>query len=201
MARPVTIDDKRLLECAREVFLEKGFSATTSEVAKRAGVSEGILFHRFGSKAALFEAAMSVDVVQLEHALDLDARVGRSSLAGELSDILTVLIRYLRIQMPCNMMSWSNRAESGHLPPLLTAPDPPPLRIVRHLAHYFEQEITAGRMRRVDAVILARLCAGSASHFVFMETVGAAHGLAPTDDASYVHSVVDTLLHGATARS
>ena len=43
------------------MFLERGIRATTLEVAKRAGVSEGAVFHRFKSKEGLFSAAMDFD--------------------------------------------------------------------------------------------------------------------------------------------
>ena len=44
-----------LLGAARELFAQQGFDETsTLEIAKRAGVSEGILFHHFGSKKGLF---------------------------------------------------------------------------------------------------------------------------------------------------
>src|SRR3954470_21395089 len=59
--RPPTIDSTHLLAVARQVFLEHGIRATTLEVAERAGVSEGVLFHRFKSKEALFSAAMDFD--------------------------------------------------------------------------------------------------------------------------------------------
>ena len=41
------ISKERLLVVAREVFLELGIRATTLEVAMRAGVAEGTIFHRF----------------------------------------------------------------------------------------------------------------------------------------------------------
>ncbi len=45
-----------LLASARVLFADKGFDATsTAEVARHAGVSEGILFHHFGSKKGLLE--------------------------------------------------------------------------------------------------------------------------------------------------
>src|SRR3954470_5307443 len=59
--RPPTIDSTHLLAVARQVFLEHGIRATTLEVAERAGVSEGVLFHRFKSKEGLFSAAMDFD--------------------------------------------------------------------------------------------------------------------------------------------
>src|SRR6188768_584747 len=59
--RPPVISNERLLEVAREVFLEFGIRATTLEVATRAGVAEGTIFHRFKSKDELFRAAMNFD--------------------------------------------------------------------------------------------------------------------------------------------
>ena len=45
-----------LLAAARRLFAEAGYDATsTQQIATVAGVSEGILFHHFGSKRGLFE--------------------------------------------------------------------------------------------------------------------------------------------------
>jgi AcrR family transcriptional regulator len=46
-----------VLDAARRLFAQRGFAATTTaDVARAAGVSEGIVFHHFGSKAELLEA-------------------------------------------------------------------------------------------------------------------------------------------------
>ena len=58
MPRPVSIQDDVILRAAREIFLEKGWDATTSEIAAKAGVSHGIIFKRFKTKQALFQSAM-----------------------------------------------------------------------------------------------------------------------------------------------
>jgi len=48
---------ERILAAARALFAQRGYAATkTADVARRAGVSEGIVFHHFGSKAAVLEA-------------------------------------------------------------------------------------------------------------------------------------------------
>jgi AcrR family transcriptional regulator len=48
-----------LLGAAREVFGSKGYeSASTSEIAKTAGVAHALLFRHFGTKAELFEQAV-----------------------------------------------------------------------------------------------------------------------------------------------
>ncbi len=58
MGRPKVVKDEALLEAARSVFLELGAFGTTKEVARRAGVSEAVIFQRFPTKAALFVGAM-----------------------------------------------------------------------------------------------------------------------------------------------
>lgn len=48
---------KQLLRVALDVFIEKGYYGTsTCEIARRAGVSSGLLFHYFSNKPKLFMA-------------------------------------------------------------------------------------------------------------------------------------------------
>jgi AcrR family transcriptional regulator len=55
-----------LLASARELFDKNGYQATTTaEIARHAGVSERVLFNQFGSKAALFDAAVVEPFVRL----------------------------------------------------------------------------------------------------------------------------------------
>jgi len=58
MSRPKTISDDEVLKVARAVFRNRGHTATTREIADAAGISEAILYQRFGSKDDLFFAAM-----------------------------------------------------------------------------------------------------------------------------------------------
>jgi AcrR family transcriptional regulator len=58
MGRPQRVDDRALLDTARRVFLERGPATTTREVARAAGVSQAVLFQRFGSRDDLLLAAL-----------------------------------------------------------------------------------------------------------------------------------------------
>jgi AcrR family transcriptional regulator len=58
MGRHKTISDEEVLRIARRIFLERGHTATTREIAEAAGISEAVLYQRFASKDELFFAAM-----------------------------------------------------------------------------------------------------------------------------------------------
>lgn len=58
MGRHKTISDHDVLSIARELFRTHGHTTTTRQIAEAAGISEAILYQRFGSKDHLFFAAM-----------------------------------------------------------------------------------------------------------------------------------------------
>jgi AcrR family transcriptional regulator len=58
MGRHKTISDHEVLQVARDVFRAHGHTATTRQIAVAAGISEAVLYQRFGSKDDLFFAAM-----------------------------------------------------------------------------------------------------------------------------------------------
>jgi AcrR family transcriptional regulator len=87
-----------LLESARRVFAEKGYgAATTREIAQDAGTTERLLFHHFGTKLRLFQAAVMepfADVVnELTTNLDRDRRHGEPL---PMRDIVGQLYRTIR---------------------------------------------------------------------------------------------------------
>lgn len=66
-----------LLDAARALFTEKGFAATgREEIAERAGVTRGALYHHFDSKQAAFRA------VALELEAELEQRMRREAAKG-----------------------------------------------------------------------------------------------------------------------
>jgi AcrR family transcriptional regulator len=58
MGRYKTISDHEVLAVARDLFRVRGHNATTRQIAEAAGISEAILYQRFGSKNELFFKAM-----------------------------------------------------------------------------------------------------------------------------------------------
>lgn len=195
MPRPITIKDETIIEAARAVFLERGFAATTSEVAERAGVSEGTIFNRFRSKIELFHAAMRPQLDQLDWTATLPERVGQGDMREQLIEIAGAAVDFMRRLMPLMMMSWSNAGANG-LPEVLTQPNPPPLRALKRISAYFEAEIRLGRLRRHDPEILARMFMGAVQQYVFFELVMKAQDELPLPLPTYLRSFVALLWDG-----
>ncbi|GAB3396674.1 TetR family transcriptional regulator [Humibacter soli] len=53
---------QELLDAAREVFADRGETATTREIAGKAGVDPAMIAHYFGSKGGLFKAVTSLPI-------------------------------------------------------------------------------------------------------------------------------------------
>ena len=98
LARPRRIEDETLLEAARKVFVEKGAAATTREIAERAGVSEGLLFQRYHTKADLFFAALAPPAADPVAILRSDAR--GTDACQSLEEAALRMLAYFREVMP-----------------------------------------------------------------------------------------------------
>lgn len=90
MTRPKTISDEDILTVARRVFRAKGYAASTREISLEVGISEGILYQRFGSKDDLFFASMLPSAPDIEELLGperpaLDALGYLQSVLGNLA--------------------------------------------------------------------------------------------------------------------
>lgn len=198
MPRPVTISDIQILDAAREVFLERGIRATTSEVAARAGVSEGILFKRFASKEQLFQAAMQVPrgPASAPWLSKLPSRVGKTTIEQQFLELGHEAIAFFRLIMPLAMMSWSN-APPGGVPPHLDVAEPPPIVTKRLLGEYFAAEQRIGRLRAVNPDLLARTFIGTVFNFVWLDLMACGRDPTPLSEAAFVAGIVDLLLTGA----
>jgi AcrR family transcriptional regulator len=181
-----------LLEVAREVFLELGIRATTLEVAKRAGVAEGTIFHRFKSKDELFRAAMQFDPDQaIAFVEQLPTFAGKGDLRQTLVRFAEEFLHLGRVAVPVMMMSWSN-PESQLCGPFADERRQRFRRVVRAMSTFFEVEMDAGRLRRRNPEVLARMLLGSLHHYCVSELVAQdVGGISLTD---FAREIVDVLL-------
>lgn len=192
--RPPVISDERLLAVAREVFLEQGFRATTSEVAMRAGIAEGTIFHRFKSKDELFRGAMQFDPDRgVAFVESLPGRAGSGEVRTTLVEFAKQFLELCRVAVPVMMMSWSN-PESA----LRTDEKGERYRrIVGAIRTFFEKEAGLGRLRAKDPELLARMLLASLHHYCMSELL--AGDVGRLSGARFVEAVVDVILDACQA--
>ena len=155
-----------LLETAREIFLRDGATASTATIARHAGVSEGTLFKRFGTKEALFHRALCPP----EWTSPLEERVGAGDVAEQLAEVIAELVTFQREMMPCMVMLI---AHTGFDPreQFRDASTPAgPKQVLRRLADYIAEEIRLGRLAPVDPTVAAKMILGATRSFAFFET-------------------------------
>lgn len=200
MARPRSIDDQEILQAAQAVFLERGISGTTAEVAERAGVSEGSIFNRFGSKRALFHQALKPNPELEPWVQGLEARIGQGDLRDQLVEITTAGIEFFRRMMPLMMMLMCNPQDPEKPSDPTDIPGDAPIRVMRRVAAYFEAEKRLGRLRDVDTEILARAILAGMTQYAFFEALLRKQGRSPLPVGVYAQGLVDVLWNGVAPR-
>lgn len=193
--RPPRIQEDTLLDAARDVLLRDGVAATTAEIARRAGVSEGLLFYRYATKEALVLAVLDRQMRFPARLADLLGRAGEGTLVESLCQIGGELMAFQRATFPFVELA---RAvlDAPALRKGLGTSAATPERIVTALARHVEAEQRLGRLRRVDARMLARVFSAAIMHRVFAQHLpepGAFH----EDDATFLLGLADILLNGA----
>lgn len=194
MARTPSITDEEILDAAREVFFELGLSATTAEIAGRAGISEGTIFRRFPTKHDLFIAAMGISPRPAWIALaEQLAATGGERLQDDLTRLAHEMLAFFEELIPKMSMIMATGLQRGELFDGMR--QPPPVRGLKALANYFHREQQRGRLRRCDPEIAARMFLGVLQNFAFFEICGLNDYL-PMPRQTFVRGIVDNLLRG-----
>ncbi|GEM_PF-1619003 len=184
LARPQKISDDVILDAARELFIKLGLKATTAQIAEKAGVSEGLLFKRFGCKNALFLASIGLSM---------------PSWFSEISDNFTGQAETRLIEIATKMISLLKRL----LPKveILVAQNPqhqfpkdaPPVVALIQLEAFFKK-LEGHGYRSEHPQVLARIFMGSIHHFVFSNLKGI-DAFCPCREELYVKEVVGMILN------
>lgn len=191
MARLPTITNEQILKAAREVFLAEGFGASTLEIARRAGVSEGSIFKRFSTKEDLFFTAMGIPEIPAWVG-ELDALVGQGDLKENLNLLSLQILEFFREIMPRMMVM---RSKGSCLQVMQGLREPPPVRDVRVLTAFFEQEVQLGRLRSCQPEVTAHILLGSLMNYVFAEVMGV-EGSTAIAAPTFVQQLVELLWQG-----
>jgi AcrR family transcriptional regulator len=191
MPRPISIPDDIILRAAREVFLQKGWDATTSEIAAKAGVSHGIIFKRFKTKQALFQSAMQEqsDWGQTIPAL-LNSSLGQKDVEITLVELGTLFVEKFLVVIPTLMMAWSNKPENSSeaRQAMTTGKERATraLQAVKSIAAYLQAEHRLGRVRNTDFEVVAQAFVGALWHHAFLQVMLGNGQSTPAKERRYV---------------
>jgi len=194
-----------LLQAAAHEFADLGYArATTAGIARRAGVTQPLVHHHFGSKQGLWRALTDEMFGELRRMLDgvAVAHGGEPSLA-RVRALLQALVRFCGAHpyLP-RLMRTEGRLGSETFGDLYD-------RWLGGLVQLFRGEIaeavTDGTLRPFDPAMLYFLIVGAAVEpFCQPETARRAFGLDMADPATvdrYADALVDLFLRGMIAES
>jgi AcrR family transcriptional regulator len=205
---------ERILDAAIEVIKERGVTgATTKEIARVAGVSEGSLYNHFDNKTVLFGSAIAAVAATIRTAMmELIGSAGQGTVEGNLTTLAAAAVRFYAELLPMTasaladpqILAWVR----GGGPAAEGAPGPgaggPVLGVVG-LTAYVEAEKSGGRIASTvrPEILAAALLGGCLQHAFLIRVSGPevvqADAHLPIEPEEYARDLVRTLLRGALA--
>jgi AcrR family transcriptional regulator len=195
MARRRSISDETLLVAARAEFAVRGADASTRAIAKRAGVSEAVLFQRFKTKAGLFFAAMAPrppDVERIFASAEREENPERVlvAIAGGVFDYFRSM---LEVALP--LMSHPDFEPTA----LAVGNGRTPDRVLHEsLARYLRTKGAGKPMSAREASAAAMVIVAALHSLAFYERIGLHE---PRDAALAIRRMVSVLWRGLAPRS
>jgi AcrR family transcriptional regulator len=185
--RPGSADTRLpILVAARAAFADKGFDgATVRDVAARAGVDPALVLHYFGSKQALFVAAM-------EFPVDFQGMV-RSLLSGPVEEIGE---RYVRFVLDI----WDEPATRSVMLGIVRSAttDPVAAAMLRRMISEGPVLALAAALDRPDATLRATLAGSQVVGLLMVRYVIGVEPLASASEDVLVRTVGATIQHYLT---
>jgi AcrR family transcriptional regulator len=166
MARPPKITTEEIIAVARQVFLEQGAGASTLVIAERADISEAAIFKRFGTKQALFLAAMGISDNHPWINV-LSQGTPTPAIRADLIEICSQILEVYQDVMP-RVLMLMNQGNTSFPPPML---EPPPIRDTQLLAGYLDRAIDNGYIKSCNAVVVAHIIIGGINSYVIVQNM------------------------------
>lgn len=153
---------QQIIDAALRVFARKGFiGATNKDIALEAGVTPGLIYHYFADKHALFEAVLT-DHTPLGDVGVLLADEGVHEL--EPRELVLTLVKTLVTRMEASRNVGAFQCiigEAMRQPEMTALFNAKAARVIEALAGYLRGQMERGRLRQMDATLVAQLVIGS----------------------------------------
>jgi AcrR family transcriptional regulator len=177
----------QILLGAAQVFSQKGFhKATTKEIAKTAGVSEGTIYNYFDTKRELLLAMIELVATQSLAAVvkDRSSDDPKAFLRAVLLDRYKLLYEEGQFMAPIIAEIFSDVELRQAVYQQILKP------VLAHMEQFFEENIKAGRFRPVNPMVVTRALAGAlAINGIFKLT-----GLDPRYDTLAAETMIEEIV-------
>lgn len=193
MSRNKTISDDDILSAARSLFLKEGVRASTRTLAKQIGISEAVIFQRFGTKEALFFSAMVPPQAQLKAMFD--AQPGQNSVKANLNLISSHIVAYFREIMPVFLTLISH--PSFDMQTFLQKHRMPAIQIEQKLLAYLSAEVTLGRICQDGIDAATKILISHLHHLALLKTIEVQ---SPIDTQQEIADAIDLMWQGLEPR-
>lgn len=197
MARPPKITNEEILAAARQVFLEQGASASTLEIAEKAGISEASIFKRFVTKQALFLAAMGI-TEKPKWVKEMSHNAPTVAIKSELTEICHQMMAFYQEVLPRVLMMMTQ----GNLPSPPPMP-PPQVRDSHLLSEFLDRAIQKGYLRSCNSVTVAQMITGAIVNYVMTELFTSKLPISlpflkpkSIEPSTFIHNLIETLWSG-----
>lgn len=193
----------RILEAAEQVIRARGFArATTREIARAAGFSEGSLYNHFKSKEDLFLCILRERLPTfIRQVIQFPERAGHGSVRDNLSELANTALTFYRQAIPLGASILSEPDLLDRLRSLLHQRGAGPHRANELLAAYLRAEQRAGRIRTdADTEAAAGAILGACFQRAYMAEI---LGTEPSDTTpeAFIDKLLDTVMTGLSPNS
>ena len=183
----------QILMGAAQIFADKGFhKATTKEIARRAGVSEGTIYNYFNNKRDLLLAMVEMFATQTlkDHIFNNPPDDPREFFKFLLQDRYQLLTQYGHILAPLIAEVFSDNDLRETIYHTIITP------ITQPVEQYIQQKIDSGEFRQVNPLIITRALIGAMglNTALKLTAVDNRYGAIPSE--TMIEQILDLILTG-----
>jgi len=194
---------ERILAAAERVMREHGLArATTKEIARAAGVSEGTLYNHFANKEELFLCVLREQLPGFIAAVvALPRRAGTGTVRGNLIEVARSALAFYTESVPLGTSVHTEPARLARLREETAKRNVGPQKANESVAAYLRAEQELGRVPAdVNPEAAADLLLGACFQRAYLLPFLPPDAASAASGERFIAAVVDTLLRGIGAR-
>lgn len=169
MPRSKTIPDEKIKTIARTLFLKNGINTSTRNIAKAVGISEAVIYQRFGTKEDFFFAAMELPKTELDAIFCI--QTGEGKVLENLIFMGLQIVDYFREAMPVFLTLISHPSFDMQI--FLEQHNLPGMQLSKKLIDYLVEESKLGRVSQNNFVVVVEVLLSHLHNIALYEAIGA----------------------------